>query len=121
MVSIPYRKKRAHLVLPNEKQEKTYPKGKSAPHLVLPNENQELLQLMTRLFRPMAICTIPQASDEEIFQAVRRLVAAEIQAITFREYLPATLGGTQHIPAYQGYNESIDVAMSNMMSTAAFR
>jgi len=69
----------------------------------------------------MATCTIPQASDEEIFQAVRRLVAAEIQAITFREYLPATLGGTQHIPAYQGYNESIDVAMSNMMSTAAFR
>ncbi|XP_020605845.1 thyroid peroxidase-like [Orbicella faveolata] len=63
----------------------------------------------------------PQASDEEIFQAVRRLVAAEIQAITFREYLPATLGGTQHIPAYQGYNKNIDVGMSNMMSTAAFR
>ena len=69
----------------------------------------------------MASCSIPQASDEVIFQAVRRLVAAEIQAITFREYLPATLGGTRHIPAYQGYNNNIDVGMSNMMSTAAFR
>ena len=63
----------------------------------------------------------PQATDEQIFQYARRLVAAEIQAITFREYLPATLGGTQHIPAYQGYNNNIDVGMSNMMSTAAFR
>ncbi|XP_020605846.1 peroxinectin A-like [Orbicella faveolata] len=63
----------------------------------------------------------PQATDEQIFQYARRLVAAEIQAITFREYLPATLGGTQHIPAYQGYNKSINVGMSNMMSTAAFR
>ena len=62
-----------------------------------------------------------QATDEQIFQYARRLVAAEIQAITFREYLPATLGGTQHIPAYQGYNKSINVGMSNMMSTAAFR
>ena len=75
----------------------------------------------TELLRLRITHSIPQASDEEIFQAVRRLVAAEIQAITFREYLPATLGGTQFIPAYQGYNASIDVGMSNMMSTAAFR
>ncbi|KAL9953645.1 hypothetical protein ACROYT_G041095 [Oculina patagonica] len=63
----------------------------------------------------------PQATDEQIFQAARRLVAAEIQAITFREYLPAALGSTQFIPPYQGYNKSINVGMSNMMSTAAFR
>ncbi|KAL9953649.1 hypothetical protein ACROYT_G041099 [Oculina patagonica] len=63
----------------------------------------------------------PQASDEQIFQAARRLVAAEIQAITFREYLPAALGSTQYIPPYQGYNKSINVGMSNMMTTAAFR
>ena len=64
---------------------------------------------------------VPQATDEQIFQAVRRLVAAEIQAITFREYLPSLLGGTEHMPVYQGYNQNVDVGMSNMMSTAAFR
>ena len=62
-----------------------------------------------------------QATDEQIFQAARRLVAAEIQAMTFREYLPSLLGGTTHIPPYQGYNDTINVGMSNMMSTAAFR
>ena len=66
-------------------------------------------------------CSIYQATDEQLFQAARRLVAAELQAITFREYLPALLGGTKHIPPYQGYNNSIDVGISNIMTTAAFR
>ena len=48
-------------------------------------------------------------------------MAAELQAITFREYLPALLGGTDHIPPYQRYNESVNVGMSNIMATAAFR
>ena len=62
-----------------------------------------------------------QATDEQLFQAARRLVAAELQAITFREYLPSLLGGTKHIPPYQGYNRSVDAGMSNIMATAAFR
>ena len=62
-----------------------------------------------------------QATDERLFQAARRLVAAELQAITFREYLPALLGGTEHIPPHQGYNKSVNVGMSNIMATAAFR
>ena len=48
-------------------------------------------------------------------------MAAELQAIAFREYLPALLGGTEHIPPYQGYNKSVNVGMSNIMATAAFR
>lgn len=63
----------------------------------------------------------PLATDEQLFQAARRLVAAELQAITFREFLPALLGGTKHIPPFQGYNSSIDVGISNIMATAALR
>ena len=66
-------------------------------------------------------CSFHQATDEQLFQAARRLVAAELQAIAFREYLPALLGSTKHIPPYQGYNKSIDVGISNIMTTAAFR
>lgn len=46
---------------------------------------------------------------------------AELQAIAFREYLPSLLGGTKHIPRYQGYSDKINVGMSNIMATAAFR
>ena len=62
-----------------------------------------------------------QATDEQLFQASRRMVAAELQAITFREYLPALLGGTKHIPPHQEYNSSINVGISNIMATAAYR
>ena len=62
-----------------------------------------------------------QATDEQLFQAARRMVASELQAITFREYLPALLGGTKHIPPQQGYNSSINVGISNIMATAAYR
>ena len=34
----------------------------------------------------------PLASDELIFFRARRIVIAELQAITYREYLPALLG-----------------------------
>ncbi|CAH3032723.1 unnamed protein product, partial [Porites evermanni] len=91
------------------------------------NEQPGLIALHTLFVREHnRLCdeyksTNPQATDEQIFQAARRLVAAEIQAITFREYLPSLLGGTKHIPSYQGYNNTINVGMSNMMSTAAFR
>ncbi|KAK3733354.1 hypothetical protein QZH41_013682 [Actinostola sp. cb2023] len=65
--------------------------------------------------------TNPKASDEEVFQYARRIVIAELQAITYREYLPALLGGTKHLPPYKGYDETINVGMTNTMATAAFR
>uniref|UniRef100_V9GVG1 Peroxinectin n=1 Tax=Hydra vulgaris TaxID=6087 RepID=V9GVG1_HYDVU len=61
----------------------------------------------------------PMASDEEIFQKTRRLVIAELQSVTYNEYLPAILGGK--LPKYNGYNKSINVDVSNEFATAAFR
>lgn len=62
----------------------------------------------------------PQLSDEEIYQRARRLVAAEMQVITYREFLPALLGA-RALPPYRGYRPSADARVMNEFSTAVFR
>jgi hypothetical protein len=59
-------------------------------------------------------------TDEEIFQQARSTVIAEIQAITFNEYLPALLGRNA-ISDYEGYDSTVDPSISNLFATAAFR
>jgi len=59
------------------------------------------------------------SSDEEIFQAARKIVGAEMQAITFNEWLPALTGTT--LGAYSGHDLSVDPSISTEFSTAAFR
>ncbi|MGI9474079.1 MAG: peroxidase family protein, partial [Rubripirellula sp.] len=62
----------------------------------------------------------PSLNDEEVFQQARELVIAEIQAITFNEYLPALLGRGS-VSDYQGYDPTVDPSISNLFATAAFR
>lgn len=62
----------------------------------------------------------PGLSDEEIYQRARRVVGAEIQAITYNEWLPALLGD-HGLGAYDGYDSSVDASMNTAFSTAAFR
>jgi len=59
-------------------------------------------------------------SGEEIYQAARAMVAAELQAITYREFLPVLLGEGS-IPPYSGYNDQIDAGISNVFAAAAYR
>ncbi|QQS59795.1 peroxidase family protein [Candidatus Peregrinibacteria bacterium] len=61
----------------------------------------------------------PQFTDEQIYQLSRRIVVAEIQVITYREFLPALLG--REFPSYRGYKEKEDPGIRNEFSTAAFR
>ncbi len=62
----------------------------------------------------------PSLSDEELYQYARAMVTAEIQAITFNEFLPALLGADA-IPEYQGYDSNVNPGISNLFSTAAYR
>ncbi len=62
----------------------------------------------------------PALTDEQIFQRARSIVVAEIQAITYNDWLPALLGEGA-VGNYQGYNPAIDPSISNLFASAAYR
>lgn len=62
----------------------------------------------------------PQMSDEEIYQRARVMVEGEVQAITFREFLPLLLGSSA-IPDYPGYDSGKSTQIAIEFSTVAYR
>lgn len=62
----------------------------------------------------------PELTDEQLFQQAREIVIAEIQVITYSEFLPALLGDGA-LSEYTGYDSSVDPTIANEFSTAAYR
>ncbi|MCG8356189.1 MAG: hypothetical protein MI920_11495 [Kiloniellales bacterium] len=62
----------------------------------------------------------PELSADELFQAARVRVEALIQAVTFNEFLPVILGAGA-VPAYAGYDATVNPGISVEFSTAAYR
>jgi hypothetical protein len=60
----------------------------------------------------------PLLGDEQIYQRARKIVAAEIQSITFNGFLPA-LGIT--LDPYAGYDDTVDPTVANEFSAAGYR
>lgn len=90
------------------------------------NENIELTSMQTLFMREHNRIAAqlardnPGWTDEQIYQQARARVGAEIQVITYKEFLPALLGqGT--LTVYRGYNSTVDPSIANEFSTAAFR
>ncbi len=65
----------------------------------------------------------PQWDDERLYTETRRILIAEIQHITFNEYLPALFGTNFPfiIPPYREYNPEVDASVPNAFATAAYR
>lgn len=63
----------------------------------------------------------PSWGSETVFQVTRQIVGAEIQKITYQDYLPLLLGkGFELIPDFS-YNASTNPGIPNAFATAAFR
>ncbi len=90
------------------------------------NENPELIALQTLFVREHnriaaeAAQQNPNWTDEQLYQYARRIVIAELQKITYDEFLPAILG-TNAMPRYQGYQANVNPNIATEFSTAAFR
>lgn len=62
----------------------------------------------------------PLLDGEGVYQMARAAVTAEMQAITYREFLPLLLGPNA-LPAYTGYRDDVNAGISNVFATAAYR
>jgi hypothetical protein len=60
------------------------------------------------------------SKDEYIYQRARAIVGAEIQAITYNEFLPSFLGHGA-LDKYTGYHPNVNPTILNEFSNAAFR
>jgi hypothetical protein len=90
------------------------------------NENIELTAMQTLFVREhnriasQIAAAHPNLSDEQIYQMARRWVGAELEVITYNEWLPALLGPNA-LPSYTGYKSNVNPSISNEFSTAMFR
>ena len=90
------------------------------------NENPELSSLHILFIREHnriadeAAQRHPDWTDEELYQFARQVVIAELQKITYDEFLPSILGENA-MPDYRGYQADVNPGIANEFSTAAFR
>jgi hypothetical protein len=85
------------------------------------NENIDLTATQTLFAREhnRIVSKLPDwLSEEQKFQVARRVVIAEEQYITYREFLPAV--GVQ-LSSYRGYNPRVDTTLSNEFATVGYR
>lgn len=84
----------------------------AAMHTLWVREHNRIAKLLKRYN--------PQWGGEEIYQEARKIVIAEIQHITYTEYLPKVIG-SDALPKYSGYNPRVDATIANVFAAAAYR
>ncbi|HZZ70949.1 MAG TPA: peroxidase family protein [Pirellulales bacterium] len=90
------------------------------------NEQEGLTAIQTLFLREhnrqaaLLAAANPTWTDEQIYQQARKIVGAEIQSITYQEFLPALLGSAA--PGITStYNPNVNATIANEFATAFFR
>jgi peroxidase len=90
------------------------------------NEQLALLSLHTLFMREHNYWAVrfmmgdPGLSGDEIYQRARAYVGAEMQVITYREFLPLLLGANA-LSSHGGYNPEVSPMIANEFSTGSYR
>ncbi|XP_064102068.1 chorion peroxidase-like isoform X1 [Macrobrachium nipponense] len=92
-------------------------------HVVMAREHNRVAKILKSLR--------PNASDEELYQEARRIVAAELQHVTYNEFIPtlvplALLQKHDLLPKTgrnqtTSYDPNMDVSIANSFATATYR
>lgn len=64
--------------------------------------------------------TLPFLNGDAIYHLARAFVGAEIQSITYNEFLPILLG-PDALPPYEGWRPEVNPSIANEFSSAAYR
>ena len=86
--------------------------GLTAMHTLFVREHNFWARKFKKLFR--------RGNGEKIYQLARAIVIAEMQSITYNEFLPVLLGPNALTP-YRGYRPQVNAGIANIFSTAAYR
>ena len=62
----------------------------------------------------------PNLNGDQLYERARAMVAAEMQHITYEEFVPLLLG-KKALGAYRGYKPDVNPGISNVFATAAYR
>lgn len=88
--------------------------GLTALHTLFVREHNRLADRIAQVY--------PHADDEQVYQLARKIVGAEMQIITYNEFLPALLGPyAPSLSDYAGWDVDIDPSIASEFSTALFR
>ena len=87
--------------------------GLTAMHTLFVREHNRLASLIS--------AQDPGATDEEIYQTARKIVGAQMQAITYNEFLPALLGNNAPAASDYSYDATLNAQVANEFSTAFYR
>jgi len=90
-------------------------------HTIFVREHNRLARknrFMRWTHRQMGGIGEPAADDR--YELARMLIGAQIQAITYNEFLPVLLGADALAP-YGGYRSDVNAGIGNVFSTAAYR
>lgn len=91
------------------------------------NENTLLTSLQTVFVREhnrlvdVIAAQKPSLNAQEQYNLARKIVGAELQAITYKEFLPALMGSAAPKPQDFAYNSAKDGSITNSFSHAVFR
>lgn len=85
----------------------------SALHTLILREHNTLAKEIGQKF--------PDFDDEKIYQEARKINIAQVQSITYREFLPAMLGNRAKVLGDYQYKPQVNPTISALFSTAAFR
>ncbi len=89
--------------------------GLTSLHTVFSREHNRLADLIG--------AQNPGATDEEIYQTARKIVGAQMQAITYNEFLPALMGdlAPDLDSPFLRYRASVDASITQTFAHAVFR
>lgn len=106
--------------------------GLTATHTLFVREHNRLAtQLNDRLDNPITaedaelVAKFGESGlnrDDFVYESARKIVGAQIQIVTYSEFLPVLLGpDTDPLASFTGYDDTVNATVSNEFSTAAYR